>query len=76
MWTYARIISSQQSLQLSYNIDSFGCQSCSTVYRNYTDTGQTVVGNHAYGTSSSYNYNRGTRITQSVYAIIYGWKNR
>ncbi|MEK5100564.1 serine protease [Cytobacillus sp. FSL M8-0252] len=76
MWTHAGPIEFQQSYQIRYNMDTYGCQSGSPVYRNYTDTGQTAVGIHAYGTSPSANMNKGTRITQAVFDNINDWKDR
>ncbi|WP_258871223.1 serine protease [Virgibacillus dokdonensis] len=74
MWTDSGKVLSVMTRQLGYNADTFGCQSGSPVYRNYSETGQTAIAIHAYGASGSPLTNKGTRITQAVFNNISTWK--
>lgn len=63
---------------LFYQIDTYGCQSGSPVYHNYSSSCSTCsTAIHSYGTGQSPypQYNSGTRITQSVFNNLVAWKN-
>lgn len=62
---------------LFYQIDTYGCQSGSPVYHNYSSSCSTCsTAIHSYGTGQSPypQYNSGTRITQSVFNNLVAWK--
>ncbi|MEC3796105.1 serine protease [Bacillus velezensis] len=73
MWSDSKPIRSAETYKLTYTTDTFGCQSGSPVYRNYSDTGQTAIAIHTNGGSS---YNLGTRVTNSVFDNIQYWSNQ
>lgn len=73
MWTDTGQILSVTDRQLGYNADTFGCQSGSPVYRNYSDSGQSAIAIHAYGASGSPATNKGTRITSGIFQNIQTW---
>jgi V8-like Glu-specific endopeptidase len=67
------LISSSTSKRLSYQIDTYGCQSGSGIYR-IVDGKRYVFGVHAYGVgSSSPNHNSGTRIDSTKFNSIKSW---
>jgi V8-like Glu-specific endopeptidase len=67
------LISSSTSNRLSYQIDTYGCQNGSGIYR-IVDGKRYVFGVHAYGVgSSSPNHNSGTRIDSTKFNSIKSW---
>lgn len=70
MWSDTKPIRSAETYKLTYTTDTYGCQSGSPVYRNYSDTGQTAIAIHTNGGSS---YNLGTRVTNDVFNNIQYW---
>lgn len=73
MWSDSKPIRSAETYKLTYTTDTFGCQSGSPVYHNYSDTGQTAIAIHTNGGSS---YNLGTRVTNNVFDNIKYWSNQ
>lgn len=73
MWSDTKPIRSAETYKLTYTTDTYGCQSGSPVYRNYSDTGQTAIAIHTNGGSS---YNLGTRVTNDVFNNIQYWANQ
>lgn len=49
MWSDTKPIRSAETYKLTYTTDTYGCQSGSPVYRNYSDTGQTAIAIHTNG---------------------------
>ncbi len=69
-WFAANRIASVNSRKVFYDIDTFGGQSGSAVYR-LVDGKRIAVGVHAYGGPVT---NSGTRINAAVYANMLSWK--
>ena len=69
----ARRINSVSSRQVFYDIDTYGGQSGSGVYR-ISGGGRYAFGIHAYGVGSR-PLNSATRITGSVFENLSSWKN-
>jgi len=74
MWKDSDNINQALEYLLLYQIDTYDGQSGSSVYRNYSDTGQTAIAIHTGSLSSP--YNRGTRITLDVFDNIDNWKDK
>jgi glutamyl endopeptidase len=74
-WYHARRVTSVNSRKVYYDIDTFGGQSGSAVYRFYTPPGGTSgrygIAIHAYGGVSA---NSGTRIVQPIFNNLGAWK--
>jgi glutamyl endopeptidase len=68
-WYHARTVTSVSPHKVYYDIDSFGGQSGSAVYR-IADGGRYAVAVHAYGGASA---NSGTRITSDVFDNLQAW---
>jgi len=62
-----------QTFRLYYACDTFGGMSGSAVYVLKSDQSRTIYGIHAYGVDAT-NLNGATRITESVFNKIKGWK--
>lgn len=80
MWTMQENpgIRAVTTRKLWYSIDTYGGQSGSPVYHNYSSTCSTCsVAIHAYGVGMSpyTQYNSGTRITQQVFNNLVAWRN-
>lgn len=73
-WYMARRIAAVSSRKVFYDIDTFGGQSGSAVYR-ITGGSRHVVGIHAYGTGGG-PYNSATRVNRPVFDNLVTWKNR
>lgn len=69
-WYDAHRIASVNARKVYYDIDTFGGQSGSAVYR-LVDGGRFAVAIHAYGGATT---NSGTRIIKAVYDNIVAWK--
>lgn len=69
-WYHARRITSVGSRKVYYDVDTFGGQSGSAVYR-IASGGRYAVAVHAYGGATS---NSGTRITSGVFSNLVAWK--
>jgi glutamyl endopeptidase len=69
-WYHARRISSVGERKVYYDVDTFGGQSGSAVYRIHNGA-RYAVGVHAYGGATS---NSGTRITSGVFNNFVTWK--
>jgi V8-like Glu-specific endopeptidase len=69
-WYHARRVTSVSTRKVYYDIDSFGGQSGSAVYR-IDGAGRYAVAVHAYGGASA---NSGTRITSDVFLNLQAWK--
>jgi glutamyl endopeptidase len=69
-WYDAHQIASVNSLKVFYDIDTFGGQSGSAVYR-IINGNRLAIAIHAYGGATT---NSGTRITQQVYNNLVAWK--
>lgn len=72
-WYMGGRIEDLSNRQIFYEIDTFGGQSGSAVYR-ITDGQRYAVGIHAYGVGSR-PYNAATRITRPVFDNLLAWKN-
>lgn len=72
-WYHARKIVSVGSRKVYYDIDTFGGQSGSAVYR-FINGGRYAVAIHAYGVGGGVTSNSGTRITTPVYNNLLAWK--
>lgn len=66
------------SMRLFYEIDTFGGQSGSPVYRWTSDCSNCAYAIHTNGVGGDPygRYNSGTRITQSVFNNLIAWRNR
>jgi V8-like Glu-specific endopeptidase len=69
-WYHARNVTSVTPRKVYYDIDSFGGQSGSAVYR-IANGGRYAVAVHAYGGATA---NSGTRITSDVFNNLQAWK--
>jgi glutamyl endopeptidase len=69
-WYHARRVTSVGARKVYYDVDTFGGQSGSAVYR-IVDGGRYAVAIHAYGGATS---NSGTRITGEVHANLNAWR--
>jgi glutamyl endopeptidase len=69
-WYDAHRIASVNSRKVYYDIDTFGGQSGSAVYR-IVDGGRFAFAIHAYGGATT---NSGTRIIKAVYDNMVAWK--
>lgn len=69
-WYHARRITSVGTRKVYYDVDTFGGQSGSAVYR-ISSGGRYAVGVHAYGGATS---NSGTRITPGVFNNLLTWR--
>jgi glutamyl endopeptidase len=75
MWTMSGAITHVNTYRLWYNMDTYGGQSGSPLYKPGCTT-YCGVGIHTYGTSvSPYFGNSATRIRQAVYNNFVSWKN-
>ncbi len=72
-WYMARKIDSVNSRRIFYDIDTFGGQSGSAVYR-IKDGSRYAVGIHAYGVGAR-PLNSATRINRPVFDNLLAWKN-
>lgn len=72
-WYMARRIDSVSSRRIFYDIDTFGGQSGSAVYR-IKDGSRFAIGIHAYGVGSR-PLNSATRIGRPVFDNLKAWKN-
>jgi glutamyl endopeptidase len=74
-WYHARRVTSVNSRKVFYDIDTFGGQSGSAVYRFYTppggNSGRYGIAIHAYGGATA---NSGTRIVQPLFNNLLAWK--
>ena len=69
-WYHARRVTSVGTRKVYYDVDTFGGQSGSAVYR-IVDGSRYAVAVHAYGGASS---NSGTRITSQVHSNLMTWR--
>lgn len=74
MWGMRNRIKKVSNQQLKHNVDTFAGQSGSAVYHNYGGDRQ-AVGIHTSGLYGGSEYNRATRITDSVFDNLLDWKN-
>jgi V8-like Glu-specific endopeptidase len=72
-WYHARRIVSVGARKVYYDIDTFGGQSGSAVYRIISG-GRYAVAIHAYGVGGGVTLNSGTRITKPVFDNLLAWK--
>lgn len=72
-WYMARSIDSVSSRRVFYDIDTFGGQSGSAVYR-IKDGSRYAIGIHAYGVGER-PLNSATRISRPVFDNLVSWKN-
>ncbi len=72
-WYHARKIVSVGARKVYYDIDTFGGQSGSAVYR-IINGGRYAVAIHAYGVGGGVTLNSGTRITTPVFNNLLAWK--
>jgi len=69
-WYHARRVTAVGPRKVHYDVDTYGGQSGSGVYR-VVNGGRYAIAVHAYGGGSS---NSGTRITSEVYNNLVAWK--
>ena len=69
-WYHARRVTSVGPRKVYYDVDTYGGQSGSGVYR-IVNGARYAIAVHAYGGASS---NSGTRITSEVYNNLVAWK--
>lgn len=69
-WYHARRITAVSQRKVYYDVDTFGGQSGSAVYR-IANGGRYAVAVHAYGGATS---NSGTRITSGVFNNLVAWR--
>jgi glutamyl endopeptidase len=73
-WFHARQVARVNSRKVFYDIDTFGGQSGSAVYRVVDGNQFQAVAVHAYGVGADLPLNSGTRITEDVFRNLTAWK--
>lgn len=71
-WYHSRRVHSVNARKVFYDVDTYGGQSGSAVYR-VVDQQLQAVAVHAYGVGAGSTVNSGTRITQDVYDNLVAW---
>lgn len=72
-WYHARRVEAVSGRKVYYDIDTFGGQSGSAVYR-IANGQRHAFAIHAYGVGGGSNHNSGTRIVKAVYDNLVAWK--